>query len=37
MCSRGQLVLDELGSLGEVDCSLCVIDSVNIRALKRGT
>ncbi len=31
------LVLDELGSPGELDWSHCAIDSVNMRALKRGT
>ncbi len=30
------LVLDELGSRGELDWSRCAIDSVNMRALKRG-
>ncbi len=29
-----RLVLDELGSRGEVDWSRCAIDSVNIRVLK---
>ncbi|GDY71017.1 hypothetical protein SAV31267_005020 [Streptomyces avermitilis] len=29
------LVLDELGSRGELDWSRCAIDSVNMRALKR--
>jgi transposase len=32
-----RLVLDELGSRGELDWSRCAIDSVNTRALKRGT
>jgi transposase len=32
-----RLVLDELGSRGELDWSRCAIDSVNMRALKRGT
>jgi hypothetical protein len=31
------LVLDELGSRGELDWSRCAIDSVNMRARKRGT
>ncbi|QUX26281.1 IS5 family transposase [Nocardiopsis sp. MT53] len=31
-----RLVLDELGSRGELDWSRCAIDSVNMRALKRG-
>ncbi|MGZ3119765.1 IS5 family transposase [Streptomyces sp. H62] len=31
-----RLVLDELGSCGELDWSRCAIDSVNMRALKRG-
>ncbi|MEU9419004.1 hypothetical protein [Streptomyces sp. NPDC048272] len=31
------LVLDELGARGELDWSRCAIDSVNMRALKRGT
>ena len=31
-----RLVLDELGSRGELDWSRCVIDSVNMRALKKG-
>jgi transposase len=30
-------VLDELGARGELDWSRCTIDSVNMRALKRGT
>lgn len=30
-----RLVLDELGSRGELDWSRCAIDSVNMRALKR--
>ncbi len=32
-----RLVLDELGARGELDWSRCAIDSVNMRALKRGT
>ncbi len=32
-----RLVIDELGSRGELDWSRCAIDSVNMRALKRGT
>ncbi|WP_405533771.1 IS5 family transposase [Streptomyces avidinii] len=32
-----RLVLDELGARGELDWSRCAIDSVNIRALKKGT
>ena len=32
-----RVVLDELGSRGELDWSRCAIDSVNMRALKRGT
>lgn len=32
-----RLVLDELGSRGELDWTRCAIDSVNMRALKRGT
>lgn len=32
-----RLVLDELGARGELDWSRCAVDSVNIRALKRGT
>ncbi len=31
-----RLVLDEFGSRGELDWSRCAIDSVNVRALKRG-
>lgn len=31
-----RLVLDELGARGKLDWSRCVIDSVNMRALKRG-
>ncbi len=31
------LVLDELGSHGELDWTRCAIDSVNLRALKGGT
>lgn len=32
-----RLVLDELGARGELDWSRCAIDSVNMRAMKRGT
>lgn len=32
-----RLVLDELGARGELDWSRCAIDSVNVRALERGT
>lgn len=32
-----RLVLDELGSRGDLDWSRCAIDSVNMRALKGGT
>ncbi|AMW08179.1 transposase [Streptomyces qaidamensis] len=32
-----RLVLNELGARGELDRSRCAIDSVNMRALKRGT
>jgi transposase len=32
-----RLVLDELGARGELDWSRCAIDSVNMRATKRGT
>ncbi len=32
-----RLVLDELGSRGDLDWSRCAIDSVNMRALKKGT
>lgn len=32
-----RVVLDELGSRGELDWSRCAIDSVNMRALRRGT
>ncbi|POG45346.1 hypothetical protein BV881_21405 [Streptomyces sp. ZL-24] len=32
-----RLVLHELGARGELDWSRCAIDSVNMRALKRGT
>ncbi|MGP3954047.1 IS5 family transposase [Streptomyces sp. 7N604] len=32
-----RLVLDELGARGELDWTRCAIDSVNMRALKRGT
>ncbi|MEV5899331.1 IS5 family transposase [Streptomyces sp. NPDC052127] len=31
-----RLVLDELGSRGDLDWSRCAIDSVNMRALKKG-
>ena len=31
-----RLVLDELGSRGELDWSRCAIDSVNMRAPKKG-
>jgi transposase len=31
-----RLVLDELGSRGQLDWSRCAIDSVNMRAMKRG-
>lgn len=31
-----RLVLDELGLRGELDWSRCAIDSVNMRALKKG-
>ncbi|MDN3248525.1 MULTISPECIES: IS5 family transposase [unclassified Streptomyces] len=31
-----RLVLDELGRTGELDWSRCAIDSVNMRAMKRG-
>ncbi|MFC9948960.1 IS5 family transposase [Streptomyces pratensis] len=31
-----RVVLDELGSRGELDWSRCAIDSVNMRALKKG-
>ncbi|MFB7176077.1 IS5 family transposase [Streptomyces sp. NPDC056254] len=31
-----RLVLDELGARGELDWSRCAIDSVNMRALKKG-
>lgn len=31
-----RLVLDELGARGELDWSRCAIDSVNMRALRRG-
>src|SRR5699024_7460371 len=34
---RHRLVLDELGSRGELDWSRCAIDSVNMRALKGGS
>lgn len=32
-----RVVLDELGARGELDWTRCTIDSVNMRALKRGT
>lgn len=32
-----RMVLDELGARGELDWSRCAIDSVSMRALKRGT
>lgn len=32
-----RLVLDEPGARGELDWSRCAIDSVNMRALKKGT
>lgn len=32
-----RLVLNELGSRGELDWSRCTVDSVNMRALKGGT
>lgn len=32
-----RLVLDQIGSRGELDWSRCAIDSVNMRALNRGT
>jgi transposase len=32
-----RLILDELGSRGDLDWSRCAIDSVNMRALKGGT
>lgn len=32
-----RLVLDELGSRGELDWSRCAVDSVNMRALKGGS
>jgi hypothetical protein len=32
-----RLVLDRRGSRGDLDRSRCAIDSVNMRALKRGT
>lgn len=32
-----RLALDGLGARGELDRSRCAIDSVNMRALKRGT
>ena len=32
-----RLVLDELGARGELDWTRCAIDSVNMRAMKRGT
>jgi hypothetical protein len=32
-----RVVLDELGAHGEPDWSRCAVDSVNMRALKRGS
>ncbi len=32
-----RLVLDELGARSDLDWSRCAIDSVSMRALKRGT
>lgn len=32
-----RVLLDELGSAGELDWSRCAIDSVNMRAMKGGT
>ena len=32
-----RLVLDELGSRGDLDWSRCAIDSVSVRALKGGS
>ncbi len=32
-----RVVLDELGARGKLDWARCAIDSVNMRALKRGT
>lgn len=32
-----RLVLDELGARRDLDWSRCAIDSVNMRALKKGT
>ena len=32
-----RLILDELGARGELDWSRCAIDSVHLRAMKRGT
>ncbi|MFD7645673.1 IS5 family transposase [Kitasatospora sp. NPDC059795] len=32
-----RVVLDELGARGDLDWSRCAVDSVNMRALKRGT
>lgn len=32
-----RLVLDELGARGDLDLARCVIDSVNMRALKGGS
>lgn len=32
-----RLVLDEVGSRGELDWSRCAIDSVNVRAPEKGT
>lgn len=31
-----RLVLDELGARGELDWSRCAIDSVSLRAMKKG-
>jgi transposase len=32
-----RLILDELGARGELDWSRCAVDSVNMRAMKKGT
>lgn len=32
-----RVLLDELGSKGELEWSRCAVDSVNMRALKRGS
>ena len=32
-----RVVLDELGSRGKLDWSRCAVDSVNMRALKKGS